>query len=84
MMNAKSTSTPLAGHFRLSSALSPQSKEKINHMTKVPYSSAVGYLMYPMICTRPDLAYVVSVVNRYMANPGKEYWKTVQWIFRYL
>ena len=40
--------------------------------------------MYVMICYCPDLSYVVSVVSRYMANPGKEYWKVVQWIFSYL
>ena len=53
-------------------------------MSRVPYSSAVGSLMYAMICTRPDLAYAVSMVSRYMANPGKEHWKAVQWVFRYL
>ena len=25
-----------------------------------------------------------SVVSRYMANPGKEHWKAVQWIFIYM
>ncbi|KAH9288452.1 hypothetical protein KI387_032569, partial [Taxus chinensis] len=53
-------------------------------MTRVPYASAVGGLMYAMICTRPDIAHVVGVMSRYMANPGKEHWKVVQWILRYL
>ena len=53
-------------------------------MSKVPYSSAVGSLMYAMVCSRPDLSYVMSLVSRYMSNPGKEHWKAVQWIFRYL
>jgi hypothetical protein len=53
-------------------------------MSRVPYSSAVGSLMYAMVCSRPDLAHAMSVVNRYMANPGKEHWNAVQWIFRYL
>ena len=35
-------------------------------------------------CTRPDLAQVLSVVSRYMANPGKEHWSAVKWILRYL
>ena len=73
MMNAKLASTPLTYHFRLSSTLSPQSEEEINYMTKVPYSSAVGSLMYVMICPHPNLAYAVSVVSRYMANPVKEH-----------
>jgi hypothetical protein len=37
-----------------------------------------------MVCSRPDLAHAMSVVSRYMANPGKEHWNAVQWIFRYL
>ncbi|CAM0870358.1 unnamed protein product [Alopecurus aequalis] len=58
--------------------------EDYEYMSRVPYSSAVGSLMYAMVCSRPDLSYAMSLVSRYMANPGKEHWKVVQWIFRYL
>uniref|UniRef100_A0A3Q7IX76 Reverse transcriptase Ty1/copia-type domain-containing protein n=1 Tax=Solanum lycopersicum TaxID=4081 RepID=A0A3Q7IX76_SOLLC len=44
----------------------------------------VGSLMYAMVCTRPDIAHVVGVVSRYMANPGKEHWEAVKWLLRYL
>jgi hypothetical protein len=53
-------------------------------MSKVPYSSVVGSLMYAMVCSRPDLSYAMNLVSRYMSNPGKEHWRAVQWIFRYL
>jgi hypothetical protein len=53
-------------------------------MSHIPYSNATGNLMYAMICTRPDLAHVVSVVSRFMHNPGKEHWNAVKWILRYL
>ena len=84
MQSAKPVTTPLAAHFRLSSALCPQSDDEVDYMSRVPYSSAVGSLMYAMVCSRPDLAFAVSAVSRYMANPGKEHWKAVQWILRYL
>ena len=84
MREHKGVSTPLASHFRLSSALCPESDYDIEYMSRVPYSSAVGSLMYAMVCSRPDLSHALSVVSRYMANPGKEHWKAVQWIFRYL
>ncbi|KAG8498561.1 hypothetical protein CXB51_004866 [Gossypium anomalum] len=48
IQSAKPVSTPLATHFRLSSALSPQSDDEIKHMSHVPYSSVVGSLMYAM------------------------------------
>ncbi|KAG8473064.1 hypothetical protein CXB51_035003 [Gossypium anomalum] len=84
MQSAKPVSTPLAAHFRLSSTLSPQSDNEIEYMSHVPYSNAVGSLMYSMVCSCPYLSYLVSAVSRYMANLGKEHWKAVQWILRYL
>ena len=71
MQDANSVSTPLAAHFKLSTALSPQTEEEVERMSRVPYASAVGSLMYAMVCTRPDISQAVSVVSRYMANPGK-------------
>jgi hypothetical protein len=53
-------------------------------MALIPYSSAVGSLMYAMVCTRPDIAHAVGIVSRFMVNPGKEHWEEVKWIFRYL
>ena len=53
-------------------------------MTIVPYASAVGNMMYAMVCTRPDIGYVVGVVIRYMNNPGREHWAAVKWILQYL
>jgi hypothetical protein len=53
-------------------------------MSRVPYSSTVGSLMYAMVCTRPNIAHVVGVVRRYMNNPCKEHWEVVKWILQYL
>ena len=53
-------------------------------MSRVPYSSTFGSLMYAMVCTRLDIAHVVGVVRRYMNNPGKEHWEATKWILRYL
>jgi hypothetical protein len=53
-------------------------------MSRVPYSSVVGSLMYAMVCTRPYISHVVGVVSKYMNNPGKEHWEEVKWILRYL
>ena len=40
--------------------------------------------MYLMVCTRPGISHAVSVVSEYMADPDKEHWNAVKWIFRYL
>ena len=53
-------------------------------MSKVPYASAIGSLMYTMVCTRPDIAHAVGVISRYMSHPGIDHWNVVKWILRYL
>ena len=53
-------------------------------MENVPYSHAIGSVMYLMVSTRPDIAYAVSVLSRYMSNPGLTHWEAVKWLLRYL
>ena len=53
-------------------------------MSKVPYANVVGCLMYSTICTRLDLAFAASLINRFMANQGREHWKAIKWVFRYV
>ncbi|PKI76596.1 hypothetical protein CRG98_002905 [Punica granatum] len=84
MGNAKPISSPLASHFKLSSKQCLTSEKEKEEMKKVPYSSAVGNLMYAMVCTRPDIAHSIGVVSRFLSNPGKEHWNAVKWILRYL
>nr|GEX89957.1 retrovirus-related Pol polyprotein from transposon TNT 1-94 [Tanacetum cinerariifolium] len=62
----------------------PSSGYDVEKMSKVPYANVVDSLMYLMVCTRPDIAYVVSIVSRYLANPGKNHWEVVKWILNYL
>ena len=84
MNNAKPVQLPLASHFRLSNLQCPQIKAEKQDMSNVPYANAVGFLMYAMVLTRSSIAYVVSVVSRYMAQLEKDRWKAVKWILRYL
>ena len=84
MSNCKGVSTPLSQHFKLSNAQSPTTDADRLKMDKVPYASCVGSLMYSMVCTQPDLAHAMSVVSRYISDPGTEHWEAVKWIMRYL
>ncbi|KAG2870405.1 hypothetical protein PC117_g28122 [Phytophthora cactorum] len=48
--------------------------------TKVnaPFREAVGALMHLMTATRPDIAYAVGYVSRFMENPQEEHWVAVK------
>ena len=84
MSKAKPVNSPLGSHLKLSSKQSPSSEKEKEEMRKVPYASAVGSLMYVMVCMRLDIAHVVGVVSRFLSNPGKEHWAAMKWILRYL
>ena len=53
-------------------------------MNMIPYASAIGSIMYAMLCTRPDLSYALSVPSRYQSNPGMGHWVPVKNILKYL
>ncbi|GJX40790.1 retrovirus-related pol polyprotein from transposon TNT 1-94 [Tanacetum coccineum] len=81
--NEKSVKMPFDGHFKLSLKDFLVRDCDVERMSKVPYANAFGSLMYLMVCTRPYIAYAVSVVSRYLANPGKNHWEAVKWILKY-
>ena len=49
----------------------PKSPSEMEDMSRVPYASVVGSLMYAMVYTRPDIAQAVGVLSQFMANLGR-------------
>ncbi|KAL2251350.1 UNVERIFIED_CONTAM: Retrovirus-related Pol polyprotein from transposon TNT 1-94 [Sesamum indicum] len=84
MKNSKPISVPLAAHFHLSKNQSPNTNAEKEKMEKVPYSNVIGSIVFLMVCTRPDIAYAISCLSRYMANPGPPHWEALKWLLRYL
>ena len=69
MQDCNSISNPLHVNYKLSSSMSPSSEAERMEMSLVPYALVMGSLMYTMICTRPDIARVIS---RFMEDPSRE------------
>ncbi|KAL0375612.1 UNVERIFIED_CONTAM: Copia protein [Sesamum calycinum] len=70
--------------IKLSKKQSPKTDEELKRMSNIPYASAVGSIQYVVQCTRPDVAYALSVTNRYQACASKAHWSTVKTILKYL
>lgn len=81
MQDAKSSQTPIGTHFKLSAV--KENEEGIDTQV-TPYLSAVGSIMYAMIGSRPDLAYGLGLVSRFMSKPGEIHWEAVKWLLRYI
>jgi len=73
MQDSKKGQQPMRHGIALSKDMSPKTSDEVNSMRKIPYASAVGSLMYAMLCTRPDICYSVGIVSRYQSNLGLKY-----------
>ena len=51
----------------------PKTHAKIERMREICYASAMESLIYAMLCTRPDICFVVGMVSRYQSDPGEEH-----------
>ncbi|CAI7791311.1 unnamed protein product [Closterium sp. NIES-54] len=73
--------TPLSTRHSLSTPPSDESVEPSG-----PYPELVGCLMYLMTCTRPDLAYRLSLLAHYVApsRHRKVHWDAAKRVLRYL
>jgi len=65
--------TPVAKGDKFNFNQCPKENLEIEEMKKIPYASAVGSLMYAQVCMRPDIAYIVGVLGRYLSNPGMDH-----------
>ena len=68
----------------LSRKMTPKTLEEIEEMKGVRYREAVGTLLWLSLGTRPDICYAVSQAAKFNDCFGREHWKAVKRIFRYL
>src|SRR5512146_3578961 len=69
---------------KLSKTQCPTTAEDRENMKDVPYASAIGSIMYAMLCTRPDVCLAISLAGRYQSDPGVDHWTAVKNILKYL
>lgn len=73
MENSKRGLIPMSHGVSLSKKMCPKTSEERERMNKIPYASAIGSIMYAMLCTRPDVAHSLSVTSRYQSDSGEEH-----------
>lgn len=76
MENCKPVKTPMETGLKL---------DKIEGESgKYDYRNLIGCLMYVAVCTRPDIAHVVSVLSQFNNCYGEIHWKAAKRVLRYL
>ncbi|CAI7790515.1 unnamed protein product [Closterium sp. NIES-54] len=79
MAQASPMATPLPFGHQLAPPISPSSSSH-------PYAELIGSLMFAMMCTRPDLAYPISVLAHFVGtgHHTEVHWKAAKRVLRYL
>ncbi|KAI3764505.1 hypothetical protein L2E82_14514 [Cichorium intybus] len=84
MQDSKRGFLPIPHGTILSKSQCPNTRTELERMKHVPYASAIGSIMYAMLCTRPDVSCALSMTSRYQQNPGEAHWTAVKNILKYL
>ena len=84
MNESKRGYLPMNQGIHLSKKMSPKTTEERNRMSSIPYASAIESIMYAMLCTKPDVAYVLGIISRFLVDPEKDHWKAMIYILKYL
>jgi len=79
MTNAKYAHTPLPTGY----TPTPNQGE-VNPHLRTLFQQIIGSLLYIMLGTRPDIAFAVTKLAQFAANPSKEHLDKAKYILRYL
>lgn len=77
--SAKTKTTPLSPGVKLTQTEGDELDKQ-----KFPYNTLVGKLMFLAVATRPDIAYSVGALTRFMTKPTTTHWQAAKGIVRYL
>jgi len=84
LTNAKPVTTPMEPGVQFSKEQGPSTPTQIARMKGVPYSEAIGSILWPVMVSRPDAAFAVSTLSQYIQNPGPAHWEGVKCVILYL
>ena len=62
----------------------PRNDFENEKMKNISYASVVGSIMYVQVCSKPNIAFSVSMLGRYQSNPGMDHWRAAKKVLRYL
>jgi len=84
LQDVKPATTPLSSGVCLTQDDCPTTDEEKKDMANVPYTSLIRALMYAAIGTRPDIAFAVGALSRFLSNPSRQHWKEAKRVLSYL
>jgi len=69
-------------HFKIQQC--PSMANQLARMQNVPYSEAIGSVLWPVVVSRPDVAYAVGTLLQFIQNLGPAHLEALKHIISYL
>ena len=84
LTNSKCVATPMESGAQFSREQGPATLNQAMHMQGVPYTEAIGNVLWLVVVSRPDAAYAVGVLSQFIQNPGQAHWEALKHVIMYL
>ena len=84
MQDSKRGFLPMSHGITLGKTQCPNTKDERERMSKIPYASAIGSIIYVILWTRPNVSYALSITSTYQSDPSESHWTAVKNILKYL
>ncbi|OWZ15685.1 Integrase, catalytic core protein [Phytophthora megakarya] len=84
LMQLNPCKTPCDPNVILSKENCPKNEDERAQMKNKDYRGLVGSLMYLMTGSRPDIAFGIQCVSKYLNDPGLAHWNAAKRILRYV
>lgn len=84
MTDCRKVSTPLPSGTVLTATMDPGIQEDRQEMEGKPYRQLIGAMLHLANTVRPDIAFAVGYLARFMENPTLRHWNAAKHILKYL
>jgi hypothetical protein len=83
-IKVRAAKSPMLESMKLTKQDSPQDEAEAKYMKAKDYRGVVGSLLYLQMCTRPDIAFAVKDLSRFLDCPGLKHWQAAQHLLEYV
>ena len=84
LTNVKQVATPMDLNVQFSTNQCLSSMNQLACMKGIPYSEAIGSVLWPVVVSRPDAAYAIGILSQFIQNPGLADWEVLKRLITYL
>ena len=84
LTNSMPVATPMVTGTTLSTANSPSTPMQVMCMCGIPYAEAISSVLWPVVVSQPDAAFVVSILSQFVQNPGPAHWEALKHMIVFL